>query len=103
MKPIELSDLQKSKLLEMCNDLFSQYYNIGFYSVQSNTLQVSETKNSLVFIHWFEFCITILANKIYDLQYSLEVQDDMLGGDYYEMIWNNHPVDFLYEQFKQLK
>jgi len=57
-------------------------------------------------IHWFEFCTTILPTKLYPL-YDRFVNDT--GPDFHEemlvmcLVKGEHPVDYLYEQFSQLK
>ena len=100
MNHLELSSKQRTKLLEMCNTLFPEYrWSIPTYHLRGFLLDEGFPN---FICHWFEFCIRTLANKIYDLQYSLEVQADILAEDYYKMIMNKHPVDYLYEEFEKL-
>ena len=107
MNPIELTDLHKSKLLEMCKVLFTKYYHFGFYSMQSNMLQISETKDSLVLIHWFEFCMTKLVDKLYNsinytdsdefnINLHVEMMLDMVN-------FKINPIDTLYKEFLKTK
>lgn len=110
MKPIELSDLQKEHLLEMCNKLFISSKPIinkkGFIKLWQQDLSAIEGEY-LIKIHWFEFCITILMNKIY-----YEFYKDMRGN--WELLtaetflikvikYDIHPIDYLYEQFLKIK
>ena len=95
MKAIKLTEEHKSKLLEICRELFPEYSKIQFQDIYNN-----ETGNLYfdnvtigITIHWFEFCITHLAEKL--------VVD--YGASYYEMTHNYHPIDYLYEEFKKLK
>jgi len=113
MSPIELTDLHKFKLLEMCKVLFPNYYHLNFYSAQSKALQISETKNDLDLIHWFEFVMTYLVEKI--LNPNPNHPNRGLVDKFKDFFWQTnlfimnsnegtkHPIDYLYEQFKQLK
>ena len=64
-------------------------------------------ENEWTEIHWFEFCMTILPEKLYPLYDSFtngtgaDFQEDM----YQSCICNKqmHPIDYIYEQFKKLK
>lgn len=76
MKPIKLTEQHKVKLLEICNKLFPEY-NIHWESFEENNLD-SDYMNFLSLykvgnktqesIHWFEFCMTHLAEKIFNLK-----------------------------------
>lgn len=107
MKPIELTEKHQSKLLEMCSELFPEYNNVKFepvYHIQKNIndIYVYDTlilyKNYCIsgnykkrtYIHWFEFCMTYLAEKIdCDLAHNV-------------IYMKKHPIDYLYEEFKRL-
>lgn len=105
MKPIELNRDQKDKIVEMSKILFPGYKYIGFYSLQSHTLQVSKTKDDLILIHWFEFLITKLAYELF-LKIGFDIGDysDFIQGLAYNMKYEDvNPIDYLYGQFKQLK
>ena len=134
MKNIELTENHKSKLLEMCKVLFPEYttipndknpkfLTINWFTKQGYFIHLMDDddlkENKM--IHWFEFCMTHLINKI------SEIEDSKLGDDDYDSIhvniinlnrkkydnlcknildsWSNkkHPVDYLYEEFKKLK
>ena len=111
MKQIELTEEHKSKLLEMCNQLFTEdeftfdndLGDDGF--IDRNFL--GKNKSNLMWddegshFHWFEFCMTHLQDKIKQLN-GFENNPDCdieLMSCWYE----NHPVDYLYEEFKKLK
>ena len=104
MKPIEVSDLQESKLLEMCKVLFPEYIRIDFRMLcgeDTSDFVYNENlgfldENEWTEIHWFEFCMTHLLNKICD--YGCMGLYNATG-----MFGLMHPIDYLYEQFKQLK
>ena len=111
MKQIELTEEHKSKLLEMCKVLFPEYYEIYFgewdYNGEFDGYLYFSTEtlpNPNVYqIHWFEFCMKILARKIYNnnigktkTTYSSFVMECVI-------INLNHPIDYLYYEFKKLK
>lgn len=118
MKAIELTEEHESKLLEMIKILFPEYL---VPTIQPNGyINIAETEYSsdyIDLIHWFEFCMTHLVDKIFE---SFEEDDE----DFYDRYINNgasfygvgvseiifvmlnskkHPVDYLYEEFKKLK
>ena len=113
MKSIELTEEHKSKLLEMCNKLFPnnkvdslQFGTIKFLIDYYERKDPNNSKltfggwDEVVEIHWFEFCVKILGQKL------LDIDDD--ADDYYDFIGEccaatSHPVDYLYEEFKKLK
>ena len=94
MKNIELTEDHKSKLLEMCKELFPEYPDLQFGVKEKHNW----SKEYLVFglmsdesiIHWFEFCVNHLTIK---LNVSRE---DLMNFGY-------NPIDYLYEEFKKLK
>lgn len=93
MSPIELSKVQKSKLLDMCNKLFPKE-KINFIDKDGNLCEETIYDRSWFYlnkIHWFEFCVTKLFKKLNLSSYS------------HLMNSKQHPIDYLYEQFKQLK
>ena len=150
MKNIELTEEHKSKLLEMCVELFREKSEIN--SIQnfriSNDYVLGLSDHTLycenrdisdnyyngeevpedelwnfytypikyfdINIHWFEFCMTHLCDKI-----SMNLTNQMCIGmpQYYDesekLDWNSqslvsmlkecHPVDYLYEEFLKLK
>lgn len=114
MEPIKINDDQKNKLLEMCRTLFPEYKKIELF-YPSNA---ARCKNLFFYkdpadvytgycdleIGWFEFCITYLGDKIPGLDLTLIVIRALsslsLSINTYE---HNHPIDYLYEEFKKLK
>jgi hypothetical protein len=106
MTPIELTQEHKSKLLKMCNKLFSEYDNILFSPITFNMLMFNGTEKDTVYIHWFEFCMTHLQNQILVKASELNKSDD-LEYDFFSKLtdswYESHPIDYLYEEFKKLK
>lgn len=123
MKSIELTEEHKTKLLEMCKILFSEYNNIRFGIPPFGTRDIiqfykgSKTSPNYPFlelsIHWFEFCMTHLANK---LLLSTGSNNNIFIENTFNKIslfrgiifdedknQNEHPIDYLYEEFKKLK
>ena len=131
MKNIELTEDHKSKLLEMCKELFPEVkIHTGMFSDGSQCPEhVLESPMDLEWgtewnlpyisvgveqIHWFEFCITKIVNE---LSWK-NIKTDILADCEYEnhrmklitkifkdkLVGNNfHIVDYLYKQFKKLK
>lgn len=115
MKAIELTEEQKSKLLEMCNKLFPEYneivltkqkfLNFGFKDHGSHTSRIGNMS-----IHWFEFCFIHIFPKLnqfynahqtsYFLYISIGYSKGLKSNEMNKFI---HPVDYLYEEFKKLK
>lgn len=112
IKPIELTEKHKEMLLKMCRELYPEYSVIQFediYNYETGNLYFDNMKSGTT-IHWFEFCMTHLATKICDgktyyifcdrcnshkkdlTQFSKEFISKYL----------QHPVDYLYEEFKKL-
>ena len=97
MKNIELTENHKSKLLEMGKVLFPEYVEIDFnksglltlWKEKCPSIQWSE-------IHWFEFCMTHLCDKVF-------IHDESLNEFLLTFNVDKHPVDYLYEEFKKLK
>lgn len=108
MKPIQITQEQKDKLLEMCKTLFPEY-NFWFTSENGNSDTRVTNFISLDFnthIHWFEFCCnTELIEKVLnDGSMSDHLTND--ASYYLEQcigFKNEHPIDYLYEHFKELK
>lgn len=94
MKSIELTKKHKAKLLEMCNKLFKKEIHGLTIQEDNGFLNYSDTSKTVDYddrIHWFEFCMTHLAEKIdCDLAHNI-------------IYMKKHPIDYLYEEFKKLK
>ena len=105
MKNIELTEDHKSKLLEMCKELFPKYKTIVF-TEDHKQFEEGEDNNILLFfsgkteiapsIHWFEFCMTHLCDKVF-------IHDESLNEFLLTFNVDKHPIDYLYEEFKKLK
>ena len=109
MKSIKLTEEQKDKLLEMCNTLFPEYDFSMFHNGLNNDLDefiidINHLNNThYLSIHWFEFCMTHLAEKIFnqiddedDIEYRQEFQNTCLISK------DQHPIDYLYSEFLKL-
>lgn len=104
MKKLELNDYQITKLKEMYKKLFPSY-NIGMCDENQNILYCKISENGSTSdkpfivdtIYWFEFCLTHLYNEIkrYGVSETLTYTNLMSAG--------NHPIDYLYKEFKKLK
>jgi len=133
MTSIELTEEHKVKLLEMCKVLFpeSRYwweyemYGRALKQDFNDVLAVAETLNppinigtkekpwmqttSYYNIHWFEFCLLHLSEKIYKSFFKLGEEDNWYGchlnwaiNSMYTQNTNKvHLVDYLYEEFKK--
>ena len=111
MNAIILTEQQESRLLEMCNKLFPSkskefeweysLYMPGFLTLEYYDKKIIETME----LHWFEFCMTKLWIKISSLLNHKTPEELMSMYNAFWDILNEelHPVDYLYEQFKQLK
>lgn len=121
MKAIEISEGQKGRLLEMVKKLFPEY-TFQFYKpiskanmlvgfLNSNDSDVYD--NCDIFVHWFEFCCTHLADKIYypDGVARREIRSRVEYFFFQTFIDStegatsgyDHPIDFLYREFKKIK
>lgn len=106
MTPIQLTEEHKSKLLEMCKALFPE--------MDAHTVKDVEDSNGMILgtwgqstngiaIHWFEFCMTYLIQKISQINPKTDHDYEHLIEGLFINTNEKHPVDFLYEEFKKLK
>lgn len=127
MKNIELTEDHKSKLLEMCKVLFPEYPDLQFGVKEkhnwSKEYLVFELTGNEPIIHWFEFCMTHLIVKLskeftkqglskadytnnqYPNWFSEKVSyhlNPFRNEEFEEDIIFIHPIDYLYEEFKNL-
>ena len=125
MNSIELTELHKSKLLEMCKNLFSEN-DLGWQLADNDIdlkipmlcfeLNIEDKVAEVKTIHWFEFCMTHLTTKISKQLHAIlghPTSDEFGRIDTWYTVWSKlnggsfgmkqHPVDYLYEQFKKLK
>ena len=109
MTSIKLTEEHKSKILEMCKELFPEYViypadNDGFIEGEQwvGDQNMGEDRPVNEFnIHWFEFCHEYLVEKIFGNP------KNTLQGINQRPYWCEkvaesfakvHPVDYLYEQ-----
>lgn len=108
MKAIQLTTEHREKLLEMCKELFPEYNNFWFsVTIGHNFILEASIPNSKILVpalqmHWFEFCMTYLCDKIF-LPKGESRLDGIKGMDYYQRNENMHPIDYFYSEFKKLK
>ncbi len=118
MNPIELSKEQKDKLLEMCKALFPEHFtdDYNLWSIDKDYItywkynNVAEWSEIIIKIHWFEFCINEIPLRLYQLENDTSGISDAHEesfikylGEIAYYIYEKHPVDYLYEEFKKLK
>jgi hypothetical protein len=100
-----LSEEQELKLIEMSLKLFPEYKSIDFVGTcdlcLEGTMRFSQhynptdNWNNWILIHWFEFCMIYLIEKIGLKMYNYtryQIENGKI-----------HLVDYLYEEFKNLK
>lgn len=106
MVRINLSDDQRTKLLEMCNAMFpnqkhalwledDSFFITDYHQENSNTFVES------VSIHWFEFCLCHLLPKLKKIGiqpelYVLTLPSTHIGWDTKGV---NHPIDYIYQEY----
>lgn len=112
MKNIELTEEQKVKLLEMCKTLFPEYKKIKIkqgVSCGDNYFIIYETRKIVSLgnccsgyskgihfeIHWFEFCMIHLSDKIF-------INDEDLNMFLLTFNIENNLIDCLYNEFLKL-
>lgn len=123
MNQLGLTESHVKKLLEMTVKLFPEYKDCSLRQVGGNgnyILLENKPGPAYVNIHWFEFCMTYLVEKLSYLldeweempKYVQNVYPDTNGKwnlytkfhfHYPKDIFRKHPVDYLYEQFLKLK
>lgn len=118
MEPLKLTKEQKDKLFEMCRELFPEYVWQDGTFFREGHLDIYDKGTKLCpdwliykdSVHWFEFCMTRLINKIFypdgngkrntrkEVEYFFfQTFVDAVEG---ATSGYNHPIDFLYEKFK---
>ena len=132
MKSLALSEEQRTKLIEMCNHLFPKFGEVQL--LQGHIAAIQDETNSpylrwylkenntikLVEIHWFEFCLTYLAEKVLNPRKPFRSQKELFCDFFWEtnIAWYysqhgslpvsnfvdgaRHPVDYLYKEFQKL-
>lgn len=115
MTPIELTQDQEDKLLEMAKELFTDYrWYIEDSIVEQyhgiNDDEIYEEEIALCKIHWFEFCIVKLYPNIQASMPKTIGHSEKLMEEY-GILWDIcnydftkiHPVDYLYKQFQKIR
>lgn len=117
MGPLSFIDDHRSKLLEMCAVLFpGREFKIG-NKWDRDEVWTWDEKGVPIEIHWFEFMMTELAEKLFNPnpdKPARSLQDRMKQffwqvNVYWDDTRNgrkplyNHPIDDLYKLFKELK
>ncbi len=103
MKNIELTEEHKSKLLEMCEKLFPEYdFTLDKWEQCFVTLGLKSKVAYDSHIHWFEFCMTHLVDKIYETRLFNGTEPPFISM-VASRINCGHIIDYLYEEFKKLK
>ena len=119
MNSIQLTSEHKIKLAEMCRALFPEYINLEFnnnnlcfltqetfdialefetsgvnkdYDFKVSDLYLEEYD---IEIHWFEFCMTHLTDKVFT--------NDESYNNFLLSFTNSHPIDYLYTEFQKIK
>lgn len=111
---IPISKTQQYMLLEMCNNLFPNYSwgfedccQAGATDFMFNNLESNPKKSKYEYgdgnYHWFEFCLTHLSTKIYNLGYYHCYNISITEFRGYLIQEAVHPVDYLYEEFQSMK
>lgn len=105
MQPIQLTQNHKDKLLEMCKALFPEYEFYDEKRVSKDYICYKNKNTNFEGIHWFEFCMTHLVEKLNSKIYKIELANSIYGDFIDKCICNkkSHPVDYLYFEFLKLK
>lgn len=110
MNNLKITREQKVKLLAMCNTLFPEHkWTSGGFHLYA---YVPGQGFPNVVVHWFEFCMTYLQNKLYKERFKAEKtlavdtwNNALVGALYFcfnHSQTKKHPVDYLYEEFEKL-
>jgi len=115
MNKIELNKEQRTKLLEMCNDLFPEY--IGFYLIDGvigYNDPMKGDKGIDLCVHWFELCMLELPRRIAENGPSVltdsthyRIYESMSKRflnihPTYDKVECKHPIDYLYQEFEKI-
>lgn len=106
MKNIKLTKEHESKLLEMCKVLFPEYeWDFSFIEREGNIKYWNNKMKNAEFIHWFEFCWKILNKIMSNEEKTNPAYVHECVVNFGMICFNNsefqHPIDYLYEIFKQ--
>lgn len=96
MIPIQLTFLQKSKILEMCEYFFPEdAFEFGDKALGDTRFEdfLCSYKKPYYRFHWFEICMTHLLDKLFDHNV---LEGYNCQGNFVMM----HLVDYLYQAFE---
>jgi hypothetical protein len=113
MRPIQLTEKHREKLLEMCIALFPEYSPFDLelksqYDGSEYNIFFKYMEKHMFYIHWFEFCITHLLERVAK-HYEENVLSTKSFSKFLVMqkvtneLNKNHPVDTLYDIWKNPK
>jgi hypothetical protein len=108
MKTLDLTEEQKSKLVEMSKDLFPEYDTIVMFNDDNKMLFLKGSQANSP-ISWFELCIIHLPkriaenfNTVYPKEKHALIIDLMMKKMLdYSSVDKTHPVDYLYEMYQK--
>ena len=125
MKNIELTEDHKSKLLEMCKELFPEYKEIVFGNFFGNVIfsknkikninwNNKKLSNTIFQMYWFELCSIKIVNELAWRNIKTDILADCEYEDFRMKLITEifrdkyitetfHIIDYLYEEFKKLK
>lgn len=106
MKKLELTRIQKTRLLEMSKNLFSEYKYHELYI--DGILSIYNIDNKVINIHWYEFTVRILSQKLFEIlayDKNLKMVSPVCLSNIQAnfgkalIMLNLNPIDYLYERF----
>ena len=111
MNKINVDQNQKNKLLEMCNDLCTEFDSVEITTSKGETYVKFVGKENNI-IHWFQVCMLELPSRISQIsnsEYPMETQwhiyeimsKKMLAIHPLYKNAKTHPIDYLYEQYQK--
>ena len=118
MKNIELTEDHKSKLLEMCKELFPEYIEtylgVNDYDPEPDGYIYFTKNKNITRIHWFEICSIKIVNELAWRNIKTDILADCEYEDFRMKLITEifrdkcvtetfHIIDYLYEEFKKLK
>ncbi len=106
MNKLGLSSKHKKMLLEISNDLFTEFKKVEIDEFHGNYFLLFDDK---VKLHWFEVCIMEIPeriaktlNSVYPKERHSFIVDMMIKKMLkFSNLEKKHPVDFLYDIYKK--
>lgn len=114
MNKLSLTDEQKKKLLEICEDLFPECKEIRFFGDYQDYVLFNFISGKSLDVYWLELCMFELPKRIAEngksvlpesTQYRIyESMSKRILNIHptYSKVEPKHPVDYLYEEFKKI-